>query len=482
MPDYRPIPGGGSGGPADMPMDDLTRMASERASSLLMPYQDKFGAKSITPSQGSSRGELAASTLPSNEDRLFRAVHPETFSKIMETILSLVTGKPIPRQMGGDVEPGQEYVVGEKGPEKFKPDVPGQITPYSQGPWMEKYKEDVMRGISRPSPLTSSLSRLVAPEYRKPLGLESAPIDIKDPETGGFMAPQYKGTAPWRQRPIPTTTPPGGWTSYDEGMRYKLGPETPEGDRLAQERILAEAGRTTEKYGIPVPGRSYYEAHPEERIMDIARSETKPLMDEYQKALDRYTNLAQGYGLPMGRQRAATIRAEAMKMIPVIQGEMAKISEEPGEYYKKALEFGPETPETKEKLAHAEYLRRMPEVELAKISEEGRVHLEGIQKQVEGHLGAAKIAAESKDPIMKEIGAILTQGQKNSEMYGIPFDPEQTISSILGVYRAMGEISDEQWAKLPKQYKPPVQGARLAPDGNWYVADPKRPGKYLKVG
>lgn len=28
---------------------------------------------------------------------------------------------------------------------------------------------------------------------------------------------------------------------------------------------------------------------------------------------------------------------------------------------------------------------------------------------------------------------------------------------------------------------PPVQGARQAPDGNFYVPDPKRPGKYLRV-
>jgi hypothetical protein len=31
------------------------------------------------------------------------------------------------------------------------------------------------------------------------------------------------------------------------------------------------------------------------------------------------------------------------------------------------------------------------------------------------------------------------------------------------------------------QQQPPVQGARQAPDGNWYVADPNRPGKYLMV-
>jgi hypothetical protein len=29
---------------------------------------------------------------------------------------------------------------------------------------------------------------------------------------------------------------------------------------------------------------------------------------------------------------------------------------------------------------------------------------------------------------------------------------------------------------------PPVPGAKKAPDGNWYVPDPKRPGKFLRVG
>lgn len=33
----------------------------------------------------------------------------------------------------------------------------------------------------------------------------------------------------------------------------------------------------------------------------------------------------------------------------------------------------------------------------------------------------------------------------------------------------------------PNAEKPPVPGANKAPDGNWYVPDPNRPGKYLKV-
>jgi hypothetical protein len=27
----------------------------------------------------------------------------------------------------------------------------------------------------------------------------------------------------------------------------------------------------------------------------------------------------------------------------------------------------------------------------------------------------------------------------------------------------------------------PVEGARKAPDGQWYLPDPNRPGKYLRV-
>lgn len=36
-------------------------------------------------------------------------------------------------------------------------------------------------------------------------------------------------------------------------------------------------------------------------------------------------------------------------------------------------------------------------------------------------------------------------------------------------------------ATAPRQNEPPVPGARRAPDGNWYVPDPNRPGKYLQV-
>ena len=33
-----------------------------------------------------------------------------------------------------------------------------------------------------------------------------------------------------------------------------------------------------------------------------------------------------------------------------------------------------------------------------------------------------------------------------------------------------------------KEFPPPIEGAKQAPDGKWYVPDPARPGKYLQVG
>lgn len=45
-----------------------------------------------------------------------------------------------------------------------------------------------------------------------------------------------------------------------------------------------------------------------------------------------------------------------------------------------------------------------------------------------------------------------------------------------------GDEDKESFNNEDKQETPPVEGARKAPDGNWYVDDPKKPGRYLKVG
>lgn len=47
--------------------------------------------------------------------------------------------------------------------------------------------------------------------------------------------------------------------------------------------------------------------------------------------------------------------------------------------------------------------------------------------------------------------------------------------------KAMEEQPEAPAAEPVQEEEPPMEGARKAPDGNWYASDPARPGKYLKV-
>jgi hypothetical protein len=42
-------------------------------------------------------------------------------------------------------------------------------------------------------------------------------------------------------------------------------------------------------------------------------------------------------------------------------------------------------------------------------------------------------------------------------------------------------VIDARQGRQQQSASPPVEGARQAPDGNWYVSDPSRPGKFLRV-
>jgi hypothetical protein len=85
------------------------------------------------------------------------------------------------------------------------------------------------------------------------------------------------------------------------------------GEELARKRILKEAAPPT----LKVPERTYYEAHPEERSMDIARAENKPLMDAYQKLIEENRTRSQGFGMiGVEPKTARVIQAEATRAVP----------------------------------------------------------------------------------------------------------------------------------------------------------------------
>lgn len=148
---------------------------------------------------------------------------------------------------------------------------------------------------------------------------------------------------------ITTETLPSGETQYTlpEGQGtmkvgkerfFAGGKEVPKGtsgavsgDELARQRIAKESrGPDIGPGKGPGPGgsylASYYDAHPEERLADLAEEKTKPSVEALQKSLSDYQNIAQGYGLSQNPRTARAQRDEAMKNIPAITAELARLT------------------------------------------------------------------------------------------------------------------------------------------------------------
>lgn len=60
-----------------------------------------------------------------------------------------------------------------------------------------------------------------------------------------------------------------------------------------------------------------------------------------------------------------------------------------------------------------------------------------------------------------------------------PYDPKMNYGSATTT--SAPEDDEEDPVVSTPTSQPPVANARLAPDGNWYVPDEKRPGKFLRV-
>lgn len=82
----------------------------------------------------------------------------------------------------------------------------------------------------------------------------------------------------------------------------------------------------------------------------------------------------------------------------------------------------------------------------------------------------AEMAQEYKDK-----NGVLDPGFDKQVTAYFKSHPIFTDAEIADYHKAINE------APKTASAQPPIEGARQAPDGNWYVSDPKRPGKYLKV-
>lgn len=473
MPDYKPLPMKDTVNPQPM------HPASEKMSQWMNSYMPTVMNKIMAGSVGPTNMGMGNSSGAGISDMLFKAIHPDTFERVLNFI------KPTPRQEGGPVEPGKEYTVGEAGPEKFRPNVPGDIIPGPGGGQLRYRGQDEgwdpllagrqAFGPGEPSPLGTPKTfgeswigqNVIAPIKSwaeagwldrpsgtpAPLGTRStARFPIEEgrgiPETGGERAPL-------------------GWQDYGEGMKYKWsGPETEAtrtGDEAARGGFRGGyEGAAPLGYGMNLrtplgesrfdypSGRSYYDVHPEEKATQDVYDMTRPPIGF--EGNEQYN---------MDRLRASPRRrVEMEKERAAMETNARNLA---AGTYGRALEYGIGTPGAQEKLAHAKYLSEMPAAHLEGINQQNQAHLEGIQKQVEGHLEAAKIAAEVKDPIIKEIGALMVQGQKEAAVYGTSFDPQKIAAPILKMYHALGKISDKEWKMLPKEYTEEAKVERRLP-------------------
>lgn len=90
---------------------------------------------------------------------------------------------------------------------------------------------------------------------------------------------------------------------------------------------------------------------------------------------------------------------------------------------------------------------------------------------------AALKETEAADPYhgRKPTGRVITNEDGTSVVtYLYPGDPVPQPTAMAGPPGGKSPAASHQQSA-------PAPGARQAPDGNWYVPDPKRPGKYLRV-
>lgn len=346
---------------------ELQRRASESATGILNPiYSSSVPSPAISPP-----GNAGA---PDN--RLYEAVHPNIFNKTLDTFKELFG-------MRGTSSPSDWW-------EKQKRNIaaPGDWF-REQGRQLTRWPSDINLGPiqlrRRETPGYEFENKLFAPNIPREFGEISkgdflrnqagpSPIDLVKNHGGTYEVP---GT--------------GDWQDYGEGMRYRTGEGTPEGDRAARERIegLTPPGSyydpnvgTSGPSDFPIPQRGYYDVHPEERGMET-------YMNPYMKAIEDARTMAQGYGLGVNPKTARALRLQAIQNYTKLTGELPKTMADMARVGREYAEAGPGSPLSEERLASAYYHRRMPDVTAGWHEEATQARLQAARERSEDRLQAA---------------------------------------------------------------------------------------------
>ncbi len=494
------------------------------------------GAIPIPTAGGGENKPGGKGTQPQGPDRnvmALEAVHPASLERLFqffERFNQPARNWPIPRQYGGYADPKEEYLVGERGPEIFKPETPGEIIPTegkrawgrayetmiepsvealkTSGRWLgNQYQQYIGQPFEQNfgKPIANELSYIATgkrpiPSVEMKLNPTTGTYE-KAPSPGMAQAPPYTGPRPWLDRQpvgmnttekqqgwnVPTSTPAGenryrigegAWknmpedywkTHFPEGSRGSFnvvpaGPwstgSSPEQLELAArtrwENPEYAAKRTAEGF-TPGYQRSYYEAHPAERaaqnIYEMLNAKTPD-----QARISRLMDIARDpYATKEARMTAGNLLTEMEKNRSEMHRTAGMMA---GGVYQKALEYGPESPESQERLARAQYLKEQTRgfgpLNQAQVDElRARIVREGRMPFVSTPNGVFDTAQERYilPPPDKSSQVYLDMAQKLStgkdELGNQNYNPE-VFYKIIADGIQMGRLSPEYGRLLPK--------------------------------
>jgi hypothetical protein len=277
---------------------------------------------------------------------------PDIIDKLVEFLRP--TLKLYSRQMGGEVTPltgMAEYEANARKMRGLPALAPGESAPTGMAAYEEAGQH--MRGLL-PTTQTNqtSLSPFTPPPFKE---------NTRSPIFGSDQEIAYNKK--WQDFSRLFSRQGGGsvWPPTPESLelaeREKWAVPGYAEKRLAEER--AKEGTISLKGGpsiLPVIGvfpgyeRTYYEAHPEERMMELIAEQNKPTTDAMQKALEEARTKSQGFGL-MGLtpKRAAAERLQASKDVASLTQALTQATareEATGPQYLKAMEPTPTKPFT----------------------------------------------------------------------------------------------------------------------------------------
>lgn len=187
----------------------------------------------------------------------------------------------------------------------------------------------------------------------------------------------------------------------------------------------------------------------------------------------------------------ATQRQEAFNAISLILAENPALTQVIGDILFRAADFpgADEIAMRLRRMVPPQALGQGPTQNEQQLQQQLTVASQALSKSLE-ELAGEKNKVKSKD-MLRDIDAYEAETKRLAVMLQHVMDDNGQVRKMLTAITTklntdmastdIGGISDKAEQDLGVDEQPPVPGAKKAPDGQWYLSDPSRSGKYLQV-